>query len=66
MLGGVLANAIASESLTPRLCVSLGCRITRRASSMSGMSAGSSGQTWTPAKSPRVLAWLARRLTISV
>ena len=31
-----LANAIASESPTPRLCVSLGCRMTRRASSSVG------------------------------
>ena len=32
--------------------------MTSRASSVSGMSALVSGQTWTPAKSPRVRAWL--------
>jgi hypothetical protein len=51
--GGVvelLKSGLADS--VPRLWATFGCRMTSRASSVSGMSALFSGQTWTPAKSP--------------
>ena len=59
------AKAIAVDEALPRLWVYRGCSTTSRASSRSGMSAFSSGQTPTAAKSPAERRWSASRRTIS-